>query len=317
MSFDPGRRALLGLAALPAAGSAAMPAAPLLAYVESWLERPATTPGELRLASPPAGLDLMALAFARPEMRYAGGLSLAGTGLQFSAGGAVLRQGLALARRSRPGLRIILSVGGATYQSGWGQLDAGHVAALVTDFGLDGVDVDFEPADPGCGPGAEGRVRCRSDAALIGAVTALRAALPRPALLTVAGWSTGAYGEGAFRTAPPGGHWMGSMLALLRHPVAATIDAVNVMSYDAGASYRSEQAAAAYRAAWPGTLLLGVAVPGLHASRPHATLRHAAAIGAIARTIPPAGVFIYGLLGESLGPDGPALLAAASGGLRG
>lgn len=313
MSSDVGRRGLATLALWPGAGQAAMPRAPLLGYWESWLEQ--STPGPLRLASPPPGLDIMALAFARPEMRYAGGLSLDGTGLQFGAGGPRLRAALAQARRVRPGLRIILAVGGATYQAGWGQLDATHVAALVTDFGLDGVDVDFEPPDPGCGPDARGQISCRSDAAFIAAVTTLRAALPRPALLTVAGWSTGAYGEGAWRAAPPGGPWMGSMLNLLRSPVAAGIDAINVMAYDAGTNFSVAQAAAAYRAAWAGPLLLGIAVPSAHALPPRATLRHAAAVGAMAAAIPPAGVFVYGLLTVSLGPDGPALLAAAAGGL--
>lgn len=316
MSSDWPRRALLaGLVVRPAA--AALPARPLLGYLESWLERPATVAGGLLLARPPRGLHVMALAFARPEMRYQGGLSLAGTGLQFGASGPVLREGFALARQARPGLRILLSVGGATYQAGWARMDARHIAGLVADFGLDGVDMDFEPAAPACAAGPQGRVACRSDTTLIATVTAMRAAMPRPALLTVAGWSTGAFGEGRYRHALPGGAWAGSMLGLLRAPAGEMIDAVNIMAYDAGPTFSVAEAAAAYRAAWAGLLLLGVAVPTVQATRPRATLSHAHSVGAIARGIPPAGVFIYGLLAGSTGPDGAALLAASARALRG
>ena len=350
MSFDPGMMGRRGLGALawpvlgvpargvaepargiaepargvaePARGMAgparsSLPPAPLMAYLESWWEVAAERPEQLRLARPPARLDIMALAFAKPDLRYAGGLALAGTGLQFAAPAATVQAGLQLARRANPGLRILLSVGGSSYAAGWERLNPPAIAALVRDLGLDGIDIDMEPHAPGCGRDAAGRIACQSDAGYIAAVEALRAALPRPAIISLAGWSTGAYGEGAFRDAAPGGAWAGSMLGLLRSAAAGMLDAVSVMAYDAGARYDVAQAARAYRLAWAGPLILGMAVPTRYANRPYATTAHAAALGRIARSLPPCGVFAYGLLAPSLGPDAGALLAAAGRALRG
>lgn len=86
-------------------------------------------------------------------------------------------------------------MGGGTYQA-WGAINAGAIAALVSDLGLDGVDIDFEVTDdqPQCALWS-GLMRCATDAKLTGAVRALRAALPPPKVLVAALWSVGAYGE--------------------------------------------------------------------------------------------------------------------------
>lgn len=88
----------------------------------------------------------------------------------------------------------------------------------------------------------------------------MRAALPRPALLTVPRWSVGAYGEGAWAQAEPRSPWTGSMLALLRSPAGAMIDLVSLMAYDTGPRLDPAKALAAYRAAWPGPVLMGASV---------------------------------------------------------
>jgi hypothetical protein len=62
--------------------------------------------------------------------------------------------------------------------------------------------------------------------------------------------------------------------------------------------------------------MIGIAVPGAQATRPRATLAHARHVGAVARTFQPAGVFVYGMLSPSLGPDARALLGAAAAVLR-
>jgi chitinase len=75
------------------------------------------------------------------------------------------------------------------------QLDVAAITRFVEDWGLDGVDIDFE-AEAGCSKGTDGKVKCHSDADYISAIQLLRAALPRPYILTTAAWSIGAYGEG-------------------------------------------------------------------------------------------------------------------------
>jgi chitinase len=52
------------------------------------------------------------------------------------------------------------------------------------------------PPYAGCSKGTDGKVKCHSDADYISAIQLLRAALPRPYILTTAAWSIGAYGEG-------------------------------------------------------------------------------------------------------------------------
>jgi hypothetical protein len=230
------------------------------AYHETWAEAATSDPEATRLAQLPGGLDVVMLAFARPDLIYRGGLDLRGTGLGFPFAGRLAREAAAALRRRSPGTKVLLSVGGATYPN-WQALDVTAVARLVRDLGLDGVDVDYEPPDPDCRPAA-GRIRCASDARFIAIIEAFRHALPRPATLAVAAWSVGAYGEGTWRHARPSSPYAGMALALLRSPAARGIDLLSIMAYDAGPRYDPAEAFAAYRALFPGPLLLGVSVQG-------------------------------------------------------
>jgi GH18 family chitinase len=114
------------------------------------------------------------------------------------------------------------------------QLNVAAITRFVKDWGLDGVDIDFEaeagetgaaegampgisstalptcsrflgnganlgplsPPHSGCVKGTDGKIKCHSDADYISAIQRLRTALPRPYILTTAAWSIGAYGEG-------------------------------------------------------------------------------------------------------------------------
>ncbi len=262
----------------------------LMVYYESWSGQAADT----ALATLPRSLDIVALAFARPDLRYPGGLNLNGTGLQFSSTGPALRDAIAALHRRSPATRVVLAVGGSAYTN-WQALDADALARLVRDLQLDGVDVDFEPPDPRCKADG-GTITCASDASWRDIVTRMRASLPRPALLTIPGWSVGAYGEGPWHDAQPHSPWTGSMLDLLKSPASRLIDALSVMAYDAGPRFDPAQALAAYGAAWPGQMLLGASV----------------ADGAewVTRTRAPGGVMLYGWFAQPPpGQPGAAALA--------
>jgi chitinase len=129
-----------------------------------------------------------------PDTTYPGGLTWEGTGLSFSADPGVIKGAIALLKQRNPATKVLIAVGGATYPN-WGQLDVAAITRFVEDWGLDGVDIDFE-AEAGCSKGTDGKVKCHSDADYISAIQLLRAALPRPYILTTAAWSIGAYGEG-------------------------------------------------------------------------------------------------------------------------
>lgn len=276
---------------------------PFVAYHASWYEVAAAAPEQTTLARLPGYLTHVALSFVKPDLVYAGGLDLAQTGLQYPYPGAVLKDAIALLKQRQPELRVLLSVGGATYH-GWDRLDEAALARLVRDLGADGVDIDFEPTDPRCMPVA-GRMRCADDALWVSLVQRLRAALPRPYTLSVAGWSVGAYGEGAFSDARPRSAWTGSMLALLRSPVAAELDLVSIMSYDAGPAYRPDQAFRAYRALWKGPLALGIAVLPASNGGPRFTIDYTARTLDAVRADPRGGAMLYALNEVPPGKPGP------------
>lgn len=251
----------------PVRAAEALPPGPLfMAYYGSWAEQPAEIPQATRIATLPAYLDIVVLGFARPDAQFdplrPDDLSL--TGLQTPYGGRVLAGAVAALHERHPSMRVLLAIGGSAYASLWDRYDPSAIAGLVKALGLDGVDLDYEPAWPGCEPaeivGAPS-IRCQSDARWSDLVNRTRAVLPRPALLTVPGWSVGAYGAGAFAADRPAGRYTGSMLWLGRDPAARQIDLVSVMAYEAGPSFDPERALAAYRSIWPGPLLLGAMVP--------------------------------------------------------
>ncbi|MBS9475707.1 hypothetical protein KIP89_01105 [Ancylobacter sp. VKM B-3255] len=278
------------------------PARPFLAYHASWYEPPASSGEATTLARLPGSITHVALAFVKPDLAYAGDLALEGTGLQYRFAGTVLKQAIAALKARHRQIRVLLAVGGASY-GGWDRLDPAALARLVRDLGADGVDIDFEPAQPACLTLA-GRVRCASDADWISHVRRLREALPRPLVVSVAGWSVGAYGEGAFANAPPVSPWRGSMLALLRAPEAAMIDLVSIMSYDAGPAYRPLEALRAYRQVWKGPLALGIAVLP-PTDGPRVTLAGTATLLTALKPDPLAGAMLYALNLTPPGPPGP------------
>ncbi|KAL4447576.1 hypothetical protein ABPG75_004795 [Micractinium tetrahymenae] len=237
-------------------------------YWESWAEPWAASPAASRLAQLPSYVDIVCLAFMWPEAPYRGGLTFEGTGLSFSSEPAVVNGANALLKRRNPRTRVLVSVGGATYAS-WDRLNATAIANFVREFGLDGVDVDYE-GDGSCWR-ERGKMACTTDRGYTQAVRKLRQALPRPRyLLTTAAWSIGAYGEGRFASSLPQGSHTGMSLNVLR-AAGRLLDYVFVMSYDAGdkqsppgnpTGFNAKEAISAYCTHFPcSRVLAGVQVP--------------------------------------------------------
>ena len=212
------------------------PKRPFLAYHASWYEVPATSGDATTLARLPGFIDTVLLGFAKPDMAYNGDLDLSRTGLQYPFPGRVLKDAISVLKTRHPGTRVLISVGGSGYHDGWGRLDESAIGRLVRDLGADGIDIDYEPPSPGCKREREQMV-CASDRTWIELVKRFRVVLPRPAVLTVPGWSVGAYGEGEFAKDGPRSPFTGVMLALLRSPVTREIDAISIMGYEAGPSF--------------------------------------------------------------------------------
>ena len=287
-----------------------------MAYYESWEEIPVALGSATRLAMTPGHIDVQVLGFARPDLVYRGGLDLTETGLQAPVSGRVLADAVKALKTRAPGMKVLLAVGGSGYVNGWHRYNPKALAHLVTDLGLDGVDLDYEPAKPDCQT-AQARkgptMVCRTDLIWSKLIADTRAVLPRPMMLSIPGWSTGAYGTGDFQTEPPGGPYTGSMLWLGRdREAAAAVDLVAIMAYAAGPAYDPERAFTAYRAIWDGPLALGLIVPPDPTGQPVPGIDVIRDLATRLGSQEQAGVMVYGMLGTP--PSGPNA-AMPSGGM--
>ena len=299
--------------------AADLPPHVFVAYHDSWNEWPASMPDQTSLANLPEYIDLVLLAFAKPDLTYDGNLDIAGSGLEYPMRGPVLRDAIIALKKSHPNTRVLLSVGGAAYH-GWNKLALPAIVAFVRDFGLDGVDIDFEPSDPHCQAGADGRIACATDAAWDRIVGQARTALPRPMLLTASVWSVGAFGEGKFRDARPHTRYTGFMLPLLHTNRAADLDVLSINAYDAGAQFDPMEAFRAYRAVWPGRLALGVEIQRKGGAGPFQSAEQAEALARTVAKDPLGGMMLYPLLampegGSDDAPTGSDLARALCRGL--
>lgn len=62
--------------------------------------------------------------------------------------------------------------------SDWNALNAQAIGRFVSDFGLDGVDIDFEPANPNCRITGN-TVACDSDNTFISVIDQIRSVIPQ------------------------------------------------------------------------------------------------------------------------------------------
>ncbi len=301
--------------------AADIPPHPIIAYHDSWNEAAAASADSMTLASLPAYISVVDLAFVRPDLVYQGKLDISQTGLEYRSSGQVLHDAIALLKSRHPGTRVLLSVGGAVYTQ-WSALDVDALVRLTRDLAADGVDIDFESPQPGCNATVDGQIHCQTDPTLDRIVRLLRTALPRPALLTAAVWSVGAYGEGDFRLAQPYSRYTGFMLGLLHSPAAADLDLLSIQAYDAGPQFDPLQAWGAYRALWHGPLALGLAVQRAGGAGPFPTEPEAEALAGTVAGDPLGGMMIYPVLaapdgrGSAKRPDGLGLAKAMCRGMR-
>ncbi|WP_433858341.1 hypothetical protein [Streptomyces kronopolitis] len=228
-------------------------------YLDSWSQPWAPDPAQLDLAKSPSYIGTIVLSFMQPDAQYTrGSYSLRGTGLQFSCEETVLRDALSLLRERNPGVEVLVGIGGATY-TGWYALNVSAIADFVSDFGLDGVEVCYEPSNPGCTRSSSGMV-CATDEESISIVKQLAKGLPSGSTLSVAVAHVGAYGEGAWADSQPLSPYTGASLALLRSDAASSITRLNIQAYDAGTAYNPKEALAAYQHYFKGPILLGVGI---------------------------------------------------------
>lgn len=195
-----------------------------------------------KFARVPAVYTHVVVSFAKPDFSYsAGATTWDGTGIGFNAGPQDIKATIAILHKRN--IKVLLAVGGDTYRN-WDPLAAegngtsgpitASLTAILTDLGFDGLDVDYEV------PGNN----LANNSAYAGAVKAMSNAVKAAGIskiLAVAAWSTGAdcVAGGGTDVACNGaisfwGDSAGRERAVFADAnLAAKVDMVNVMSYDA------------------------------------------------------------------------------------
>lgn len=217
---------------------------PIGAYFQSWSSSWQSDPNKLDLANLSKGINIVFLSFVNPSCSYqSNSFTLSGTGLDFSSDFSVVKGAINILHQK--GVIVMLSVGGATYP--FTNFNPQSVANLMNDLGADGIDIDFEETN---------------GTKLPDIIRQTRSAIGSGKLLSIAGFSVGAYGEGAYvNSQPAGSAYTGVNLPLLKSDAKGQVDFINIMSYDASNAYNPIEAYQAYRSYFSGPLLIGFEVP--------------------------------------------------------
>jgi len=239
-------------------------------WSDNWFDATGMTKNQVFKASNfariPANYTHVVAAFAQPNFSW-GGMSAnnwSGTGINFNGRPSDIKAAIDVLHARN--IKVLLAVGGATYNS-WGTLSAeGHagsgptitaLANIMKDVGFDGLDVDYEIE------GLDGYA---------GAVKAMRKAVDLAGggrMLSVAAWSTGADCTAATandaQCAGVGVSYWGGKAGLERqlvnsYPALGTaFNLVNIMSYDARYEhYDGVTAWQQYRKLFPSSTIVSI-----------------------------------------------------------
>ena len=202
----------------------------------------------------------MLLAFATPSCNYvAGSNTFGGSGLQFSSDFGVVKSAISLAHNNNPNLKILLSVGGATYP--WSSPNYDSMVALMKDLDLDGLDIDFEDT-PSCTGVDSDSLKCSTDEKLNEIINTLSQKIPSGKMLTAAVFSVGAYGTKSYPTSKytPASQNSGLWVNPLKN-AGSKLNEIFIMSYDASPAFSPNDAFDAYKAIFNGGIHIGLEVP--------------------------------------------------------
>jgi chitinase len=86
-------------------------------YYESWSDSWAGSAATSKLANLPSYVNMVLLSFMQPDATYSGGVTWAGTGIQFSSDASVIKDSIALLKARNPSTKILIAVGGARQAS--------------------------------------------------------------------------------------------------------------------------------------------------------------------------------------------------------
>jgi len=275
----------------------------IVGYFPLGIEAATSDPSATALARIPAYVNIVNLAFMRPNAVYNGNLDISQTGLNYAPGGDVLKAAISALRRANRGTKVLISVGGWDY-SNWTSFDEFALARLITDFSLDGVDIDYERRGANCSWGSGGHA-CATDKEFTSIIQRVRAVMPKPKLVTVTGFNVGAYGNGPFGDETPQDEFTGFNINPLLN-AGSLVDWVNIMSYDGGSNYDPKIAFQAYRRIYNGPLVLGMEVSPEGAPGHNLTLSEVSEWSEYQRKNGGAGIMLWHLYKQPDGTPSPS-----------
>ena len=174
------------------------------------------------------------LAFASPDLKYKKGeKSFQNTGLSFSSPFAVVKSSIILLQMR--GVKVFLAVGGGSYWSEPKTVNHQAVVDLCDDLNCDGIDIDWE-------------VGLSDESSPADVIKKLNSLTPK--LISFTCFSTGAF-------MPSSNDKFSGMNFKALKECSNIIDQINVMAYDAGATFDSVAAFRAYRSLYPGIINIG------------------------------------------------------------
>ena len=216
------------------------------AYYQTWSSAWTSNPNNLSLSNLPNYMNRVFLSFVKPDTDYTEGRkSFTNTGLEFSSDFSVVKEAITILKSKNSSVKVLLSVGGATFHN-FDKINVNGLVALAKDLGADGIDIDYEVA-PGCTGVDTDSLKCNADDAIISITRQLKSAMPSSMLLTIASFSVGAYGTKKFPTTKgtPSSSNSGMNVNSMK-AIGNLLDEVYIMSYDASDAYDPKYAFDAY-----------------------------------------------------------------------
>jgi chitinase len=224
-------------------------------YFPTWYENQnASSVKNAKLAHVSSSVNVLNISFILPGAVYKGDGDLSETGLDYDSD--LFKASLAKLKSRNHALKVLLSVGG--FKADWSKINADDIARMVKDYKLDGVDIDYEPIFPIC-LSVIGIDHCITDGKYEKIIKTLRAALPRPLILSAAVWGTGAYG-GDQRGQGPHSQYSGELVHVLKD-VGGYLDLINIMAYNCTPKLKPMDSLKAYQELFDGAITVGVQTP--------------------------------------------------------
>lgn len=261
-------------------------------YFESWVPD-SDNASTHSLGNMPGYIKYIMLAFANPNTNYVkGSNNFTGTGMDFS-NFSLIKSAIETGRIKNPNQIFLLSVGGATFP--FSNPNYQNIVDLMTDLGLDGIDIDYENT-PKCSNINTDNLSCVDDAIITDIINKFKNILPAGKLLTAAVFNCGAYGSKEYPNNKylPASMYAGMFINPLKN-AGAKLDAIFIMSYDAGDTYKPTEAFEAYKAIFNNKKFIGLEVPPEAWGGVELTVDNASIYAKYAMDNQGSGVFIWAL----------------------